>query len=40
MRGWMGNANSDLNGVPSQMIAQVTGLVKVMNYLDVSRAPT
>lgn len=40
MRGWMGAENSDLNGVPREMIAQATGLVGVMSYLDAARAPT
>ena len=39
VRGWMENANSDLNGVPREMIAQATGLITVMNYLDAARAP-
>lgn len=39
VRGWMKNANSDLNGVPCEMIAQATGLITVMNYLDAARAP-
>lgn len=40
MRGWMKNANRDLNGIPKDMIVQATGLVGVMNYLDAARAPT
>ncbi len=40
IRGWMGNGNDDLNGVPRKELAQATGLVTVMNYLDAARAPT
>ncbi len=40
MRGWMDGENSDLNGVPRVLMAQATGLVMVMNYLDAARAPT
>ncbi len=40
MRGWMGNHNRDLNGIPREMIVQATGLIAVMNYLDAARAPT
>lgn len=40
MRGWMGSHNNDLHGIPAELIAQATGLVTVMNYLDASRAPT
>ncbi len=40
MRGWMANANADLNGVPHEMMVQATGLITVMNYLDAARAPT
>lgn len=40
IRGWMRHENSDLNGIPRVMMAQATGLVAVMNYLDAARAPT
>lgn len=40
IRGWMAGENRDLNGIPRAMIAQATGLVTVMNYLDAARAPT
>jgi DNA-binding XRE family transcriptional regulator len=39
MRGWMRNPNRDLHGVPAELMAQATGLVTVMNYLDAARAP-
>lgn len=38
-RGWMRNMNTDLHGIPAEMLAQTTGLVCVMNYLDAARAP-
>ncbi len=40
MQGWMRHENRDLGGVPAQMMAQATGLIGVMNYLDAARAPT
>lgn len=40
MQGWISNGNTDLNGVPRDMMAQATGLITVMNYLDAARAPT
>ncbi len=40
MQGWMRHENSDLGGVPARMMAQATGLIGVMNYLDAARAPT
>lgn len=40
IRGWMANKNNDLNGVPRDLLAQATGLILVMNYLDAARAPT
>lgn len=40
MRGWMDGENSHLNGIPRALMAQATGLVMVMNYLDAARAPT
>lgn len=39
MRGWIRNANRDLNGVPGAMLKDVAGLVSVMSYLDAARAP-
>ena len=36
---WMRNANTDLNGVPAEMIKSAAGLVAVMSYLDAARAP-
>ncbi|VAW03843.1 hypothetical protein MNBD_ALPHA07-1408 [hydrothermal vent metagenome] len=40
MQGWMAHENSDLGDVPARMMAQATGLIGVMNYLDAARAPT
>jgi DNA-binding XRE family transcriptional regulator len=40
MQGWMAHENRDLGGVPADMMAQATGLIGVMNYLDAARAPT
>jgi hypothetical protein len=40
MQGWMRHENDDLGGVPAQIMAQATGLIGVMNYLDAARAPT
>ncbi|RUS59171.1 XRE family transcriptional regulator [Pseudorhodobacter sp. E13] len=39
IRGWMANPNHDLGGHPKALIAQATGLIDVMNYLDAARAP-
>lgn len=39
IKGWIKNPNSDLHGVPKQMMAGAAGLVGVMNYLDAARAP-
>lgn len=39
IRGWMANPNHDLGGRPKELIAQATGLIDVMNYLDAARAP-
>ncbi len=39
IRGWMANPNADLGGRPKELIAQATGLIDVMNYLDAARAP-
>ncbi|MCB1391497.1 MAG: XRE family transcriptional regulator [Rhodobacteraceae bacterium] len=36
---WMRNANSDLGGVPADLMASAAGLVTVMTYLDAARAP-
>lgn len=38
-RAWIRNANSDLNGIPAELLKEAAGLVDVMNYLDASRAP-
>lgn len=38
-RGWMRNPNTDLRGVPAELILTAPGLVEVMNYLDAARAP-
>jgi hypothetical protein len=35
---WMQNPNRDLNGVPSERIATVTGLVTTVEYVDAFRA--
>jgi hypothetical protein len=35
---WMQNPNRDLNGVPSERIATVTGLVDTVEYVDAFRA--
>ncbi|MEM0908632.1 MAG: antitoxin Xre/MbcA/ParS toxin-binding domain-containing protein [Pseudomonadota bacterium] len=36
---WMRGHNTDLRGVPAEMIATAAGLVEVMTYLDAARAP-
>ena len=38
-RQWMRNPNSDLNGVPAELMKTAYGLVAVMSYLDAARAP-
>ena len=40
LRGWIDAPNSDLGGVPRARMAEVAGLIDVMNYLDAARAPT
>ena len=40
MQGWMRHANADLGQAPKEMIADVAGLIDVMNYLDAARAVT
>lgn len=39
MQAWMRNANTDLNGVPAELLKSAAGLVTVMTYLDAARAP-
>ncbi len=39
MRAWMRNPNTDLNGVPADLMRSAAGLVGVMGYLDAARAP-
>lgn len=36
-RAWFHHYNYHLNGIPSELITQVQGLVAVTNYLDVMR---
>jgi hypothetical protein len=38
-RAWMRNHNTDLNGIPADLIRSAAGLVAVMGYLDAARAP-
>lgn len=38
-RAWMRNPNTDLNGVPADLVGTAAGLVAVMTYLDAQRAP-
>ena len=38
MRGWLGSHNDDLDGTPSKLIVQVTGLVDCVSYVDAFRA--
>ncbi|MFP4273492.1 MAG: antitoxin Xre/MbcA/ParS toxin-binding domain-containing protein [Paracoccaceae bacterium] len=38
-RAWMRNRNTDLNGVPAELVRSAAGLVAVMGYLDAARAP-
>lgn len=38
-KAWMAGPNSDLNGIPRDLIETPAGLVDVMNYLDAQRAP-
>ena len=39
MQAWVRNANTDLNGVPAELLKSAAGLVAVMTYLDAARAP-
>lgn len=36
-RAWLHGPNDHLGGVPSELIGQVTGLVRVVEYLDAMR---
>lgn len=38
-KAWLRNRNTDLDGIPADIITSAAGLVDVMNYLDASRAP-
>ncbi|PZR00385.1 MAG: transcriptional regulator, XRE family protein [Cereibacter sphaeroides] len=40
VKAWMRNPNSVLGGAPKALIATVSGLIEVMQYLDTARAPT
>lgn len=40
VKGWVKAANSDLHGVPGELMKTPAGLVDVMNYLDAARAAT
>lgn len=37
---WMSTSNRELNGVPLELIKKVDGLLRVLAYLDVMRAPS
>ena len=37
---WMSTSNRELNGVPLQLVKKVDGLLRVLAYLDVMRAPS
>lgn len=37
LRQWMNNTNKDLRGVPSELITTVTGLARVVAYVDAHR---
>lgn len=37
-KAWMRAINTDLHDLPAHMLAQTTGLVAVMNYLNADRA--
>lgn len=39
LRAWMQNYNTDLNGIPAELIQTITGLVGTVEYVDASRAP-
>lgn len=36
---WMSTSNRELNGVPMELVKKVDGLLRVLAYLDVMRAP-
>jgi hypothetical protein len=38
MRSWMGSENRALDGIPSERIRSVTGLVEAVAYVDSARA--
>lgn len=38
LRQWMNNPNKDLRGVPAELITTVTGLARVVAYVDAHRA--
>ena len=37
---WMSTSNRELNGVPLELVKKVDGLLRVLAYLDVMRAPS
>lgn len=37
---WMSTSNRELNGVPMELVKKVDGLLRVLAYLDVMRAPS
>lgn len=37
---WMNTSNRELNGVPLELVKKVDGLLRVLAYLDVMRAPS
>ena len=39
LRAWMQNYNTDLNGIPAELIQTIPGLVGTVEYVDASRAP-
>jgi len=39
MTSWMTAKNTDLRGVPKELVKTTVGLINVMNYLDAQRAP-
>jgi DNA-binding XRE family transcriptional regulator len=39
LRAWMQNYNTDLNGIPADLIQTIPGLVGTVEYVDASRAP-
>lgn len=36
---WMGTSHRELGGVPAELIKKIDGLLRVVSYLDVMRAP-